>query len=78
MELRARAKRDRTRFHELKSVRKSGHSRAVPGERQVSMSGKTEGTGGGHRAKEASQVTIIGSLEVESGQLSRKNTPSPG
>ena len=31
MELRARAKRDRTRFHELKSVRKEGgHSRAVP------------------------------------------------
>ena len=49
-----------------------------PGERQVSMSGKREGTGGGHRAKEASQVTIIGSPEVGSGQLSRKNTPSPG
>ena len=48
------------------------------GERQVSMSGKREGTGGGHRAKEASQVTIIGSPEVGSGQLSRKNTPSPG
>ena len=32
MELRARAKRDRTRFHELKSVSKQGgHSRAVPG-----------------------------------------------
>ena len=31
MELRARAKRDRTRFHEPKSVRKKGgHSRAVP------------------------------------------------
>ena len=76
MELRARAKRDRTRFHELKSVSKQGgHSRA---ERQVSMSGKREGTGGGHRAKEASQVTIIGSPEVGSGQLSRKNTPSPG
>ena len=31
MELRARAKRDRTRFHELKSVsKKGGHSRAVP------------------------------------------------
>ena len=49
-----------------------------PGERQVSMSGKKEGTGGGHRVKEASQVTIIGSPEVGSGQLSRKKTPSPG
>ena len=49
-----------------------------PGERQVSTSGKKEGTGGGHRVKEASQVTIIGSPEVGSGQLSRKKTPSPG
>ena len=39
------------------------------------MSGKKEGTGGGHRVKEASQVTIIGSPEVGSGQLSRKKTP---
>ena len=42
------------------------------------MSGKSEGTGGGLRVKEANQVTIIGSPEVGSGQLSRKNTPSPG
>ena len=42
------------------------------------MSGKKEGTGGGHRVKEASQVTIIGSPEVGSGQLSRKKTPSLG
>ena len=49
-----------------------------PGERQAIMSGNSEGTGGGHRVKEANQVTIIGSPEVGSGQLSRKNTPSPG
>ena len=49
-----------------------------PGERQVSMSGKYAGIGGGHRTKEANQVTIMGSPEVGSGQLSRKKTPSPG
>ena len=47
MELRARAKRDRTRFHELKSVSKQGgHSRAVPG-REAGKHVRKEGKGRG-------------------------------
>ena len=73
MELRARAKRDRTRFHELKSVRKKGgHSRAVP-RREAGKHVREEG-----RNRRSSSEGGQPGLEVGSGQLSRKNTPSPG